>query len=79
MDRGVWWATVHGVTKSWTRLRDFTFSVSLLFFDNIAEVVSFYLNGLKKKEALTNQTVVNTRKNLPKCISDSYQLGNSQY
>ena len=23
-DRGVWWATVHGVTKSWTQLRDFT-------------------------------------------------------
>ena len=20
MDRGAWWATVHGVTKSWTRL-----------------------------------------------------------
>ena len=20
MDRGVWWATVHGVTKSWTQL-----------------------------------------------------------
>ena len=20
MDRGVWWATVHGVTRSWTRL-----------------------------------------------------------
>ena len=25
MDRGVWWATVHGVTKSRTRLSDFTF------------------------------------------------------
>ena len=24
MDRGVWWATVHGVTKSWTRLSDYT-------------------------------------------------------
>ena len=24
MDRGAWWATVHGVTKSWTRLSDFT-------------------------------------------------------
>ena len=24
MDRGAWWATVHGVTKSWTRLNDFT-------------------------------------------------------
>ena len=21
-DRGAWWATVHGVTKSWTRLSD---------------------------------------------------------
>ena len=25
MDGGAWWATVHGVTKSRTRLRDFTF------------------------------------------------------
>ena len=24
MDRGAWQATVHGVAKSWTRLRDFT-------------------------------------------------------
>ena len=24
MDRGAWWATVHGVAKSRTRLRDFT-------------------------------------------------------
>ena len=26
MDRGAWWTTVHGVTKSWTRLSDFTFT-----------------------------------------------------
>ena len=25
MDRGAWWAAVHGVVKSRTRLRDFTF------------------------------------------------------
>ena len=25
MDRGAWWATVHGVAKSRTRLSDFTF------------------------------------------------------
>ena len=24
MDTGAWWATVHGVAKSWTRLSDFT-------------------------------------------------------
>ena len=26
MDRGAWWAAVHGITKSWTRLSDFTFT-----------------------------------------------------
>ena len=26
MDGGAWWATVHGVAKSQTRLRDFTFT-----------------------------------------------------
>ena len=26
MDRGGWWATVHGVAKSRTRLSDFTFA-----------------------------------------------------
>ena len=26
MDRGAWWATVHGVTQSRTRLSDFTFT-----------------------------------------------------
>ena len=26
MDREAWWAAVHGVAKSWARLRDFTFT-----------------------------------------------------
>ena len=26
MDRGAWWSTVHGVAKSQTQLRDFTFT-----------------------------------------------------
>ena len=26
MDGGAWWAAVHGVTKSWTRLSVFTFT-----------------------------------------------------
>ena len=29
LDRGAWWATVHGVAKSRTRLSDFTFTFSL--------------------------------------------------
>ena len=27
MDRGAWWATVHGVAKNWTQLRDFSFTI----------------------------------------------------
>ena len=26
MDGGAWWAAVHGVATSWTRLSDFTFT-----------------------------------------------------
>ena len=26
MDGGAWWAAVHGVDKSWSRLNDFTFT-----------------------------------------------------
>ena len=29
MDGGAWWATVHGVTKSWTRLSNFPFTFNL--------------------------------------------------
>ena len=29
MDRGAWWATVHGFTKSQTQLNDFQFSATL--------------------------------------------------
>ena len=32
MDRGAWWATVHAVAKSWTRLSDFTHSLSHVIY-----------------------------------------------
>ena len=31
MDRGAWWATVHGVAKRWTRLKRLSIHVSMLF------------------------------------------------
>jgi len=31
MDRGAWWAAVHGVAKSRTRLSDFTFTFTFTF------------------------------------------------
>ena len=38
MDGGAWWAAVHGVAKSQTRLRDFTFT--------------FYFHALEKEMAI---------------------------
>ena len=32
MDVGAWWAAVHGVAKSWTRLNDFTFTFHFSLF-----------------------------------------------
>ena len=32
MDGGAWWATVYGVTKSRTRLSDFTFITTFIFY-----------------------------------------------
>ena len=37
MDGGAWWATVHGVAKSWIRLSNFTFT--------------FHFHALKKEMA----------------------------
>ena len=37
MDRGAWWAAVHGAAKSWTRLSDFSFT--------------FYFHALEKEMA----------------------------
>ena len=47
MDRGAWWATVHGVEKTWTRLINYTFTIggqALL----VAQIVK---NSPVKKEA----------------------------
>ena len=34
MDGEAWWAAVHGVAKSWTRLSDFTFTFHFLSLEN---------------------------------------------
>ena len=44
MDRGAWQATVHGVTKSQTRLNDFTHTVGL---NAMILVFFFFFNSFK--------------------------------
>ena len=47
MDRGAWWATVHGVAKSRTRLSDFTNTLSTHYLK-----LSVSQNWYLKKDAL---------------------------
>ena len=42
MDKGAWWATVHGITKSWTRLSDWH-THTHVYIKSINMSVSVYL------------------------------------
>ena len=45
MDRGAWWAAVHGVAKSRTRLSDFTFTFHLHALEKEMATHSMFLPG----------------------------------
>ena len=47
MDRGAWWATVHGVAKSQTRLSDFTF----FFLSNVLSEEHHYASVVHLRNA----------------------------
>ena len=44
-DGGAWWAAVHGVTKSWTRLSDFTFAFTFLHWRRKWRPTPVFLSG----------------------------------
>ena len=45
MDRGAWWATVHGVTQSRTRLSDFTFTFTFVHWRRKWQPTPVFLPG----------------------------------
>ena len=53
MDGGAWWATVHGVARSQTRLSDFTFT--------------FHFHALEKEMATHSSTLAQGRGHLVGC------------
>ena len=48
MDRGAWWALVHGVMKSWTRLSDFTFTFHFHALEKEMATTAVFLPGESK-------------------------------
>ena len=55
MDGGAWWATVHGVTKSRTRLSDFTFTFTSPIF--IAAVFTIAKTWKQTEGPLTDEWI----------------------
>ena len=51
---GIWWATVHGVAKSWTQLSDFTSDLYIFTFWQITNVFSFVFPTMGLVFYLTN-------------------------
>ena len=45
MDGGAWWAAVHGVSKSWIRLSDFTFTLTLMHWRRKWQPTPVFLPG----------------------------------
>ena len=84
MDRGAWWATVHGVAKSQTRLSDFTSlhftfhpsaKVLKAFLQNFIELTKddvIYLNNLTQTCAICQQT--NPNSNIRPPPSPTHQI-----
>ena len=57
MDRGAWWATVHGVAKSWTQLSRHTHTRTLFYsIQNFSRSFAFKSPGLRVTGSLAKQT-----------------------
>ena len=80
MDRGAWKAAVHGVTKSWTRLRDFTFTFHFHALEKEmathSSVLAWRIPGTGETDGLPSMGLllmcmsvqkVSGEKKLPKC------------
>ena len=85
MDGGVWWATVHGVTKSWTRLSDFTNHYSLLCslfrmlqFRILKYEICFYsVHVFKWILEVLNTFVISSKSDIP-CVLLGRDISNLQ-
>ena len=49
MDGGAWWAAVHGITKSQTRLTDFTFTFHFALFTALEKEMATHSSTLAWK------------------------------
>ena len=75
MDGGAWWAAVHGVAKSWTRLSDFTFTFHFHALEKEmathSSVLAWRIPGTGEPGGLPNYGVAQSRTRLKRLSSCS--------
>ena len=64
MDRGAWWATVHGIAESWTQLSNWHFHFTFIH-NNIFELVCRYWNPLQVEKLTINNGMLPTSTQTP--------------
>ena len=77
MDRGAWWATVHGVAKSWTRLSDLTFTFFSFSQQYVAVRKPAFPSTVRKGYEQSNEFRRIQKLTLPCPTLSSSQWGNS--
>ena len=78
MDRGAWWATFYTVTKSWTRLKQFSMHASTVYMKILFEII---VSGLpeKNKKASTNQPTTAIKQKQKNSVKTSWRRTSNFY
>ena len=83
MDGGAWWAAVHGVTRSGTRLSDFTFTFHFHALEKEMEthssILAYRIPGMGKPGGLLSMGVAQSRTRLTQLSSSSSSLDRSPF
>ena len=58
MDRGAWWATVHGVLKSWTRLKQLSTHICRIPLDTTKSIQSIQLSDFNVSTEFSTFTTI---------------------
>ena len=83
MDGGAWWAAVHGVTKSWTQLNDFTFIFHFHALEEVAthsSILAWRVPGTVEPGGLPSMglhRVGHDWRDLAAAAAESYGCGNN--
>ena len=79
MDRGAWWATVHGTAKRWTRLSDFNFHfhAKMIVYNYITKRYKSRLFALNPTTSIIalNANNLHTQTQILQLKEWDYQLG----